>query len=115
MHFFKKNKLMSIVSVLYVCYFCVFNYVFANGFRSPINFTTFEDFLTEVINAVITILLPIIVLMFVYSGFLFLKAQGNPGEITKARTSLMWSFVGAMVVLGAWALSHTIVAILEAL
>ncbi len=115
MGFIKKNKLKSMIGALSVSFFYTFNYVFANGFKTPISFTTFEGFLTGLINAVITILTPIIVLMFVYTGFLFLKAQGNPGEITKARTALMWSFIGAMVVLGAWALSHAIVAILEAL
>ena len=107
----KKISVFLLMASFFIAGFALAN----NGFTTPLNFNTITEFLTGIINAVITILFPIIVLMFVYSGFLFLKAQGNPGEIAKARTALMWSFIGAMVVLGAWALAHAVEAILKAL
>ena len=41
------------------------------------------------------------VFFIIYSGFLFIKAQGEPAELTKAKSVFFWSIVGAGVLLGA--------------
>lgn len=41
------------------------------------------------------------VFFIIYAGFLFIKAQGDPAELTKAKSVLLWSVVGAAVLLGA--------------
>ena len=43
----------------------------------------------------------IVILAFIYSGFLYVKAQGNDKEIEKAHRALLYSAVGAAVLLGA--------------
>lgn len=50
----------------------------------------------------------IAVLFIIYSGFLYVKAQGNPGEITKAHKALAWTLVGTAVLLGAWVLAQLV-------
>ena len=57
----------------------------------------------------------VIILMLVYVGFLFVVAQGKDTEITKARTALLWTVVGALVLLGAKAISLGIQATVQAL
>lgn len=47
----------------------------------------------------------VVIVMIIYSGFLFVKAQGNPGEIEKAKSTFLWSVVGAIILLGAKALA----------
>ena len=37
--------------------------------------------------------------MIVYSGVLFLTAQGNPQTVTKARDLLKWAVVGLAIIL----------------
>lgn len=43
--------------------------------------------------------IPIAVVMIVYAGVLFLTAQGNPGQVTKAKDVLKWAVVGLAIIL----------------
>ena len=51
---------------------------------------------------------PILVLALVYSGFLFVKAQGNPTEIETAKKAFFWTVVGGVVLLGSSILAGAI-------
>lgn len=64
--------------------------------------------LNAILDAVILLVFPIVVLMIVYTGFLFVTAGGDEGQVSKARTALLWTVVGALVVLGSKALSLAI-------
>ena len=48
------------------------------------------------------------VFFIIYAGFLFVKAQGAEAEITKAKSVLLWSVIGAAVLLGASAIAEMI-------
>jgi hypothetical protein len=37
----------------------------------------------------------------IYSGYLLLSAGGNEAEVTKAKTWILWTLVGAAIILGA--------------
>ena len=73
-----------------------------SSFANPLGNTDLAGFLLKILNALIYILFPIIILMMVYTGFLFVAAQGNPAKVTEARTALLWAVVGGVIVLGAW-------------
>lgn len=77
-------------------------------FTNPVGDITLYEFLYNILNAVVFIIFPFIVLMIVYTGFLFVQAQGNSEKLSKARSSLVWTVVGALVVLGAKALAMAI-------
>jgi len=77
-------------------------------FVNPLSVDTIEELLVLILNAVIFILFPIIVLMIVYTGFLFVSAQGNEQQLSKARQALVWTVVGALIVLGSKALAIAI-------
>ncbi len=47
----------------------------------------------------------IIVFMFIYTGFMFVMAQGNPGKLDKAKNSLLYTAIGTAILLGAWGIS----------
>lgn len=70
------------------------------------------DDVQSVINTVIEWLIQIgavaVVLAIVYAGFLFVAAQGKPEEINKAKTTLFWTIIGAMILLGAQVISSVI-------
>ena len=53
--------------------------------------------------------------MLIYVGYLFVVARGVPGEITKAKDALLWTVVGALILLGAQAISLGIQATVAAL
>lgn len=64
------------------------------------------DFIELVFNAVIIPIGGIVVALgIIWSGFLFVKAQGNPSQLEEAKRAFFWSFIGAMVLLGSWALA----------
>jgi hypothetical protein len=54
------------------------------------------------------VLAPIIVLMIIYAGFLFVTAQGDPQKLSKAKKAFLWAIIGAVIILGARLLAAAI-------
>ncbi len=65
-------------------------------------------FIEAIINIVLVVGIPIVVLAIIYTGFLFVKAQGNPEEITKAKNALLYTLIGATLLLGAFVIANAI-------
>lgn len=57
--------------------------------------------LQSILNFVIQIGTIIVIMMLVYVGYKFVVAQGEPGKITEARNMLLWTVIGALILLGA--------------
>lgn len=76
--------------------------------QNPIVYDNFYDFVAAIIDTAVKILMPFVVLMFVFAGFLFVKAQGNETELTAAKKTLGYSIVGAFILLGAWSFAQII-------
>lgn len=72
-------------------------------------------FLNSILDFVIQIGTILIVLMVVFVGYKFVVAQGAPAKIEEARKMLLWTLVGALILLGAKAISLGIVATVQAL
>jgi len=68
-------------------------------------YTLMEYLVKEVIIKIGGILC---VLAFIYSGFLYVTAGGNPTKITKANNALLYSAIGTAVLLGAWVIALVI-------
>ena len=66
------------------------------GFMGDLN-----KVLHTLIAALIKISIPLLVLAFVYIGFLFVQAQGEPEELKKIKKYFIWALVGALIILGA--------------
>lgn len=73
------------------------------------------NFLGKILEFVIRIGTVVVVLMLVYVGFLFVTAQGEPGKITTARQALLWTVVGALILLGSQVIAMGIKATVQAL
>ncbi len=69
---------------------------------------TFSTFVQAVIEAAVEILMLFVVLAFVYSGFLFVKAQGKVEELETAKKAIYWTVIGAFILLGAWGFAQII-------
>ena len=81
---------------------------------NPLNNT--PDIPTFVSNALSTLALfiaPIVVVMLIYTGFLFVTAQGNAEKIGAAKKALMFTLIGAAIVLGAKAFAEIIQAVIK--
>ena len=76
--------------------------------KNPIKYDTFSSFVEAVIEAAVQVLMPFVILAFVYSGFLFVKAQGKETELETAKKAIYWSVIGAFILLGAWGFAQII-------
>lgn len=56
-----------------------------------------------------------VIVWVIWAGFQFVIAQGNPGAIDKAKQNLLWSLVGAGILLGAAGISKVLSATINAL
>lgn len=87
-----------------------------DGLVNPLGTTSVQDFLLKILGIVTDIIGPVVViLMLVYVGFLFVTAQGVPAKISAARQALLWTVVGALILLGAKAIALGIQATVDAL
>lgn len=77
---------------------------FSSSFQNPLKVDSLAEFLAEVLRILIMVAWPFIVLAVIYSGFLFVIAQGNEEKLKKAKTAFLWTIVGALLILGAQAI-----------
>ncbi|MCE9585037.1 pilin [Candidatus Nomurabacteria bacterium] len=75
---------------------------------NPIKTDNIADFIKTILEGVLRIGMPIIALAIIYCGFLFVQARGNPEAITKARESLIYTLIGAAILLGSWTIAQLI-------
>lgn len=77
--------------------------------------TSLSKLISDILQFVVYIGSIIVIFMLVYVGFKFVVARGEPGKITEARQALLWTVVGALILLGAEAISLGIQATVQAL
>lgn len=82
---------------------------------NPLKADSFSGLLTDILDFVVQIGTVVVILMIVYVGFMFVVARGNDGKISEARQALLWTLVGALILLGAKAISLGIQATVQAL
>jgi hypothetical protein len=70
--------------------------------------TDLPGFIANVLSAIVDLLFPVVVIMLLYSGFLFVVASGNTEKLGEAKKTLMYTLIGAAIVLGASGLAHVI-------
>ena len=77
---------------------------------------TLFDLLKIVINEIIMPIGGVLaVLAFIYSGFLYVTAQGKETQVTKAHHALLYTAIGTAVLLGAWTIANVIQATINQL
>jgi len=74
--------------------------------KSGIN--NIDGFIQTILIGVIKIGIPVVALAIIYSGFLFVSALGKPDKLKIAKSALMYSLIGAAILLGAWAIAQLI-------
>lgn len=79
------------------------------GIKNPIApIDSIDGLLVTILNGLITLGVPVVALAIVYSGFLFVSARGNPEKLTKAKEALLYTVIGAAVLLGALAIAKMV-------
>ena len=108
------NKLFAgIISFAFVI-FPIF--VFAQGIQNPLNKgTDIPKFISYILGYVVKIGGIVAIFAFIWAGFLFVKAQGNPAELEKAKTTFINTCIGVAVLLGAQLIASIIVGTINTL
>lgn len=75
---------------------------------NPIPYYTLNGFIKALLEGVLKIGIPIIALAIIYSGFLFVFARGNSEKLTTAKDALLYTLIGAAILLGSWAIATLI-------
>jgi hypothetical protein len=75
----------------------------AQSIPNPLGPTqTVKGVLINVLRALLGLLGLIGVFMFIWGGFQFLLAGGNPELVKKGKATLFWSSLGLMIIIGSW-------------
>ncbi len=72
---------------------------------NPIKANTITGFIKVLLEGVLRIGIPIVALAIIYCGFLFVAARGNSEKLSKAKDSLLYTLIGAAILLGSWAIA----------
>jgi hypothetical protein len=84
--------------------------------QNPLNnITSFSQLISNILDIVVKIGVPIAALAIIYSGFLFVTAQGNEEKLSTAKKALIWSVAGTAILLGASVLANAIDATITSL
>ena len=79
------------------------------GLTNPLNsIDSLPQLLDVVLKAIVQIGTIVLTLALVYVGFLFVVAQGNEEKISNAKSALLWTVIGGLVLLGASAIGAVI-------
>ena len=72
------------------------------------NINTIPQFIQAILNIVITVGVPVVTLAIIWTGFKFVMAQGNKDELEVAKKALMYTLIGAALLLGSWIIAQAI-------
>ncbi|PLX20310.1 hypothetical protein C0584_06215 [Candidatus Parcubacteria bacterium] len=67
---------------------------------------TIESILGKVILALLSVLGIIFLILLIYAGFLWMTASGNESKVDKARSIMITSVIGLIIVLSAYSISY---------
>jgi hypothetical protein len=76
--------------------------------KNPTGNANIQSFLAAAFTGLVKISLPIITIFIVYSGFLFVTAQGNHAKLEIAKRNFFFVLLGALLILSAWVLANII-------
>jgi hypothetical protein len=76
---------------------------------NPLSTTnSLPGFIENILTGAIKIGIPIIALAIIYCGFLFVFARGNSEKLGHAKDALLYTLIGAAILLGALAIAQMI-------
>ncbi|MFW6210184.1 MAG: Mbov_0395 family pilin-like conjugal transfer protein [Patescibacteria group bacterium] len=83
------------------------------SFENPLGVDSIQDFLGAILEIVLVISIPIIVFFLIYAGFQYVAARGNPEKLQTAHRALLFGVIGAVIVLGGFAIVTIVTSLVE--
>lgn len=79
------------------------------GFNKDTTETTFAETIGTVIQAILSFVGVIFLVLMVYAGFLWMTARGDEGQVEKAQDIITTSIIGLVIVIGAYSITAFVV------
>jgi len=118
MSFIKKNLARSLFQLILMAFLVVAPIIsFADNTNcdpatgkicNPIKTDSLNGLIKNLLEGVLKVGMPIVALAIIYCGFLFVSARGNTEKLTKAKDALLYTLIGAAILLGSWAIAQLI-------
>ncbi len=86
-----------------------------SGLENPIQVGSLAELVAKLLDVVLTIGIPIVAFFIIYSGFKFVLARGNEEKLKEAKQSILYTLLGAALLLGAWVLATAIDSIINSI
>ena len=98
-----KNKLTKIIATLFSLAIIVAPLFVSAQIKNPLGDSTnsIPDVVAKLLGYIVRIGGVVATFMFIWSGFLYVKAQGNSSELEKAKTTFINTCIGTALLLGA--------------
>lgn len=77
-------------------------------YNNPSEYNNFGEIIQSIAEFFAYIAFPLAAIMIIYTGIKFLLAQGNEQKISEAKETFRWVFIGAVIVIGAFAIVLTL-------
>lgn len=97
------SPLKTLYAILWVAFLSITEYASAASetIGNPIHAPDFQAVLEGIAKWVTVIGIPAVIFFIILTGIYFVAAQGNEEKLKQARTMLVWTLVGALIVAGA--------------
>ena len=106
------NTLRKAISLLSVSalFLPLIAHAAVTGIQNPLNasFSSIPSFISGFLQVMVKVGLPVVAIFILIAGFKFAAAGGNPDKLEKAKENLVYVFIGATLILGAWVISTLI-------
>lgn len=89
--------------------------VLAQSYKPLGNKVTLESLIARLINVILGLTGTLALVMFIYSGFLWMTSGGNGDKAKKAKKNLLYSASGLVVIFGSYAVLRFIFSTVEGL
>lgn len=76
--------------------------------ENPISVGTIPELIQKALEGIIKIGIPLLVVMIIYAGVLYIFAAGNVAKLKSAHDAFLYTLLGGAILLGAWALAQLI-------
>jgi hypothetical protein len=77
--------------------------------NNPLKVDSIQGAIQLFMNTVVKVAIPFIIVFFIFAGFKFILARGNPTELQTAKKMFFYTLLGALLIFGAWAITNAIV------
>lgn len=81
-------------------------------FNNPLNAQSFTQLADNIVNFLLTIAVPIIIIMVIWAGLLFMTAGGNTDRLQQGKDTLLWTAIGIGVLMISKSVTYLLISIL---